>query len=206
MKNYLERSLTFTEYLALLDRLLAVGETTGPNQSKAMVGYGNLNRRRMERLSKTVELDDSVRSAAKRLSRKLIWLIITEGWCGDAAQNIPVIEKIAAESDNIETRYLLRDENPELIDAYLTDGKRSIPKLIAIDATTLEVIGTWGARPEAAQDLFRDMKKRGIDKPLILENMQRWYNADIGKSVQSEFEKLLKEWDRSASSAANGIT
>ena len=64
----------------------------------------------------------------------MIWLIITEGWCGDAAQCIPTIEKIAAESKNIETHYVLRDENLDLIDEYLTNNARSIPKLIACAA------------------------------------------------------------------------
>lgn len=145
-----------------------------------------------------------MRQAAKNLDRKLTWLTLTEGWCGDAAQNIPIIEKIAALSDNIETRYRLRDENLDLMDEHLTGGARSILKLIAFDPATFEVAGTWGARPKAAQELFLEMKERGLEKALISENMQRWYNADKGLSVQAEFEKLLGEWNGSQISAANG--
>lgn len=122
MKEYIESAMTFAGYIELIDRLLLDGKTTGPNQSEVMFGYAKLNKQRMLRLEKTVELNESIRMAAKSLDRKLIWLILTEGWCGDAAQNLPVIEKIAAESVNIETRYLLRDENPELIDRFLTGG------------------------------------------------------------------------------------
>ena len=157
----------------------------------------------MLRLDKTVALNEAVIAAAKSVERKLILLILTEGWCGDAAQNVPVIEKIAAESVNIETRYLLREENPELMDRFLTGGARSIPKLIAIDAKTFDVLGNWGARPKAAQELFVEMKARGLEKPLILENMQRWYNADKSRSIQAEFEILLKEWNGGNTSAAN---
>src|SRR5258708_22475641 len=158
MKKYLERSMSYGEYMKLIDDLLAEGKTTGPNQSAAMFNYGKLNRQRMHRLEKTVELDESVVSAAKNVKHRMIWLIITEGWCGDAAQNIPVIEKIAAQSGNIETRYILRDENLDLMDQFLTNGARSIPKLIALDAETLAVLDTWGARPGPAQKLFYQLK------------------------------------------------
>ena len=66
----------------------------------------------------------------RNVKENWIWLILTEAWCGDAAQNIPTIEKIARENDRIKTLYLLRDENLELMDKYLTGGARAIPKLI----------------------------------------------------------------------------
>lgn len=186
--------MTYAEYIKLIDDLLLDGKTTGPVQSEAMFNYGKLNRQRIHRLEKTVKLTDSIIEKARNVKRKMIWLIITEGWCGDAAQNIPTIEKIAAESENIETRYILRDENPELMDAYLTNGGRSIPKLIALDAETLEELGNWGPRPQAAMDLFNEMKSQGLEKPLMMEKIQRWYLADKEKSLQAEFEILLDKW------------
>ncbi|MEP6900682.1 MAG: thioredoxin family protein [Actinomycetota bacterium] len=194
MKEYIEKSLTFAEYIKLIDDLLLDGKTTGENQSEAMFNYGKLNRQRMHRLEKTVVINDSLKKKAQSIGRKTIWLIITEGWCGDAAQNIPIIEKIAAENDNIETRYVLRDENLELMDAYLTNNARSIPKLIALDAETLEEIGNWGPRPQAAMDLFIEMRGLGLAKPLMMENLQRWYLADKNQSLQKEFEILFDKW------------
>ncbi len=132
----------------------------------------------------------------------MIWLVITEGWCGDAAQNIPVIEKIAAQSAFVETRYVLRDENLALMDAYLTNNARSIPKLIALDAETFEELGTWGPRPQASMDLFNEMRERGLEKPLIMENLQRWYIADKNQAIQAEFESLFDEWSKAKQSAA----
>ncbi|HVE59640.1 MAG TPA: thioredoxin family protein [Pyrinomonadaceae bacterium] len=202
MKEYLEKSMTFAEYIKLIDDLLLDGKTTGTNQSDAMFNYGKLNRQRMHRLEKTVLLNESLKEKARKIDRKQIWLIITEGWCGDAAQNIPVIEKIAAASDNIETRYVLRDENLELMDAYLTNNARSIPKLIALEAESLEEIGTWGPRPQAAMDLFIQLKHQGLEKPLIMENLQRWYIADKNQTIQTEFEKLLGEWTAEKENAA----
>ncbi len=202
MKEYLEKSMTFAEYIKLIDDLLLDGKTTGENQSDAMFNYGKLNRQRMHRLEKTVLLNDCLKEKARKINRKQIWLIITEGWCGDAAQNIPVIEKIAAASDNIETRYVLRDENLELMDAYLTNNARSIPKLIALDAESLEELGTWGPRPQASMDLFIELKHQGLEKPLIMENLQRWYIADKNRTIQAEFENLLDEWRAEKENAA----
>jgi Thioredoxin len=202
MKEYLEKSMTFAEYIKLIDDLLMDGKTTGTIQSDAMFNYGKLNRQRMHRLEKTVKLNDSLVESAQKIERKMIWLIITEGWCGDAAQNIPTIEKIAAQNDLIQTRYVLRDENLELMDAYLTNNARSIPKLIALDAETLEVIGTWGPRPQIAMDYYHELKKQGLEKPLIMENLQRWYLQDKEKSLQSEFENLLSEWSNSKKQTA----
>jgi hypothetical protein len=202
MKEYLDKSLTYSEYIKLIDDLLLDGKTTGPNQSDAMFGYAKLNRQRMHRLEKTVDLSVELSEAVKRAQRKMIWLVITEGWCGDAAQNIPVIEKIAAASSNIETRYVLRDENLELIDQFLTGGARSIPKLIALDPSTFEVLGTWGARPAAAQELYDELKARNLEKPLIMENLQRWYNDDKSRSIQLEFAQLIEQWEAAPGSAA----
>jgi hypothetical protein len=194
MKSFIEKSLTFSEYLKLIDDLLAEGKTTGANQSEAMFGYGKLNRQRMKRLEKTVDLNDSLKQNAQNLRANWIWLILTEGWCGDAAQNIPIIEKIAAENPNIETRYLLRDENLELMDKYLTYNARSIPKLICLDAETFEEIGTWGPRPQIAMDYFFEMKHQGLEKTEMMENMQRWYLTDENQAIQAEFENLLDKW------------
>ncbi len=194
MNEYLEKSMTFAEYIKLIDDLLMDGKTTGTNQSEAMFNYGKLNRQRIHRLEKTVVINDSLKAKVRNVSRKMIWLIITEGWCGDAAQNIPIIEKIAAESENIETHYVLRDENLELMDAYLTNNARSIPKLIALDAETQTEIGTWGPRPKISMDYFLEMKHQGLEKPQMMENLQRWYLADKNQSIQDEFESLIEKW------------
>ena len=196
IKEYVDLSFTFPEYEELIERLVEEGKTTGPNQSESMAEYTRLNRQRMHRLAKTVNIEADVRKVVSEVRRPMIWLIITEAWCGDAAQNIPVIEKLAAESDRIETRYILRDDNLELMDRFLTGGARAIPKLIAIDARTFEILGTWGSRPAPAQELYLTRIAEGVEKPAIREEPQHWYNADKGRSLQHEFAALLNEWKR----------
>jgi hypothetical protein len=186
--------MTFDEYDHLIDRVVAEGKTTGPNQSEELAQYTKLNQARMRRLFKTSELNESLLETARNVKANWIWLILTEAWCGDAAQNIPTIEKIARENDRIKTLYLLRDENLELTDKYLTNGARAIPKLICLDAETLEEIGTWGSRPQAAYDLFYSLKEQGLEKTEIIEKIHRWYIEDNTESLQAEFEKLIQNW------------
>jgi hypothetical protein len=194
MKNYLEKSLTFAEYEQIIDKAVAEQKTIGRNQTPELAEYTKLNQYRMKRLAKTVKLNSSLVEITRNLKIKWIWLILTEAWCGDAAQNIPPIELIAAENDCIETRYLLRDENLDLMDKYLTSGARAIPKLICLNAETLEEIGTWGSRPAAADRLFKELKAKGLEKSEIIKQIIRWYNDDHTASLQAEFEKILPEW------------
>jgi hypothetical protein len=191
MKQYLDKAISYDEYRDLIERLVGEGKTTGPKQSESLANFTRLNLQRMNRLGKTIEAEGETRLAVRATKRSQIWLIITEAWCGDAAQNVPIIEKIASESDIIQTRYILRDEDPELIDRFLTNGARSIPKLIALGADSYEVLWTWGARPKAAQDLFIELRENGVEKAALMEHLQRWYNEDRGRSIQSEFVTLL---------------
>ena len=195
--------MQFDEYIKMIDSLLSENKTTGTNQSEVMFNYGKLNRQRMKRLEKTVKLNETLVEIARKSERKMTWLIITEGWCGDAAQSMPVIEKIVAETSNIETRYILRDENLELMDKYLTNNGRSIPKLIALDTETLEEIGTWGPRPKVAMDYFIEMRESGMEKSEMMEKLQRWYLKDKESEVQKEFGQLLNDWEEKQSKATS---
>ncbi len=197
-QEYLGRSMSFAEYNALVDSLVEAGRTTGPNQLQALVDFTRLNQARTRRLLKTLSVDEDASAMLRSVGGRQIWLVITEGWCGDAAQNVPAIETLAAVSGNIETRYIFRDENPELMDRFLTRGTRSIPKVIVLDRETRMVLGTWGPRPTEAQELFDRLKTEGVDKPVILEELQRWYNADKGRKVQIEMANIACKCDELA--------
>lgn len=202
MRYETNSSMSYAEYKELIDRLVSEGKTTGPVQSEAKAGFTRLNRQRIRRVEKTVRITDELKRLVRGIRRPMTWLVVSEAWCGDAAQSVPVIEKIAAESDKIETRYLLRDENLGLLEELLDKADLSIPKVIAIDKGSSEVLGVWGSRPVAAQEQFLSLKADGVDKDVILEKMQRWYNADSGLTLQSEFEKLIPAWDGQLAAAA----
>lgn len=187
----LKKGISYTEYRDLVSDLLKEQKSTGPNQSEALYNYSLLNDRRMKRLDKTSKLTEETIENVKKISQPQTWLVLTEGWCGDAAQNLPVLNKIAEENENIDLKLVLRDENLELMDAFLTNGGRSIPKLIALDENK-NVLFTWGPRPSVATKMITDYKEQnGVVDAKIKEDLQRWYNKDKGINVQEDLISLL---------------
>ena len=190
-QDYLQKSITYESYKRLIEDLLAEGKATGPEQSEALTRYTQLNVQRMHRLEKTIQLLPEVSEQMTGVSRPQTWLVLTEGWCGDAAQSLPVIKALADLNPNIQLRILLRDENPELMDRYLTNGvSRSIPKLIAVDRATGAQLFTWGPRPAALQESFYGMRSEGLPHDVIKEELQRWYNTDKTVTIQRELAAL----------------
>lgn len=195
-EEVLNNAMSYETYMNLLFDLLAKGRTTGENQSEAMVGYGKMNVQRMKRLNKTIQLQPELQDVLKKLTRKITFLVISEGWCGDAAQNVPVFNKLTEYTNNIDLKLVLRDENLDIMDAYLTNGGRSIPKLIALDSATLEIIGTWGPRPEAAQFMVTEFKKlENGDYTEFVKEVQLWYARDKTIAMQNELIDLIKAWN-----------
>lgn len=191
IKNSLGKALSYTEYRDLVSGLLTEGKSTGPNQSEDLLNYSKLNDKRMKRLDKTIKLTDETLAKVKDIKEPQTWLVLTEGWCGDAAQNIPVINKIAEENTNINLKLVLRDENLELMDAFLTNGGRSIPKLIALDKDN-QVINTWGPRPTEATQMVVDYKaKNGSLDAVFKEDLQVWYNKNKGVNTQEDIMSML---------------
>ena len=131
----------------------------------------------------------------EQLDRPLIWLVLNEGWCTDAAHHVPMLANLAACSSKIELHIILRSEYPQVMDAYLTSGGRSIPKLICLEAETLNELGTWGPRPQIAQELAYKLKKtekRPISE--VIKKMDEWAEQDKGQSLQTEFLELVSNW------------
>jgi hypothetical protein len=196
MKDIIQESLkntyTYLEYKNLVKHLLAEGKSTGPNQSEALTNYSLLNDKRMKRLDKTIKLTETTQLEIAKVTQPQTWLVITEGWCGDAAQNLPVIDKMASLNSNIELKLVLRDENLALMDLFLTNGGRSIPKLIILDKD-VNVINTWGPRPKVATKMVADYKaEHGALDATFKQDLQVWYNKDKGQSTQNDFVEMIQ--------------
>ena len=146
----------------------------------------------MKRLDKTIKISEETIAEIKSVTTPQTWLVLTEGWCGDAAQNLPVINKIADSNENINLKLVLRDDNEALMDLFLTNGGKSIPKLIALDKDH-NVIDTWGPRPTTATKMVADYKaENGSLDAQFKQDLQVWYNKDKGKDVQDDFVKIAK--------------
>jgi len=198
MKTSIAKALfhshSYTNYRKIVSDLLKEGKSTGKEQSEDLTHYSSLNETRMNRLDKTIKVDVAVAEQLKGLQNEYIWLVLAEGWCGDAAQIIPVINKMALETDKVELKIVFRDENEELMQHFLTNGARAIPKLIIIDKATSEVVSNWGPRPKGAAELITNYKKEhGVVDQTAKSELQLWYLHDKGLSIQNEILSLMPE-------------
>jgi len=188
----ISKAIDYSTYRKLIQDRIAKNQSTGTNHSEAMVGYTDLNEKRMKRLDKTIKLLPETIIQLAAIDTPQVWLVLTEGWCGDAAQSVPVMVKMAAENPNIELKFLLRDENLEVMDEFLTNGGRSIPKLIVLEKETLNVLASWGPRPVEVQNLFTEAKKSPeFNYPEMQKVVQLWYAKDKGVNIQKEIIELV---------------
>ncbi len=181
----LEKSISYPQYSELLSAYAREGKTSGTH-SEDLVHYTKLNAQRSKRIGKTLQLKEDLVNLVKGLSKQT-WLVITETWCGDAANSVPVIAAIADQNPLIDLRLVFRDEHPELIDQFLTKGGRSIPKLIALD-DDLNVLFDWGPRPEELQKIYWDWREKEDRVPYkeFHLTIQKWYNENKSSSIQQE--------------------
>lgn len=192
IEESLKKSLSYQDYRTLLSRLVEENATTGTNQSEALINYTALNDRRMKRWDKTVKISDEDIDAIKNATVNQTWVVLTESWCGDAAHVIPVLHKIAELNSGIQLRLVLRDENELLMNEFLTNGGKSIPKLIMVDNNTETVVNTYGPRPSEATKMVNNFKaEHGILTAEFKEDLQRWYNKDKGQNVINDLLELI---------------
>lgn len=196
MDNVIENSrvvYSYEDYVALCEALLAENKTTGAIQTPEYVEYTKMSVQRMHRIFKTTEIDPALTAALNGLKGKYHWMVISEAWCGDVGQNLPVIAKAVKDHPQIKLEMILRDDNLDFMDQYLTNGGRSIPKLIVTDLSSDQVVATWGPRPQAAQQLIIDYKALPDRKPYaeFIIDMQLWYSKDHTRSLQTELRALV---------------
>ncbi len=193
IEDSLKESITYEEYRALVSRLVEENSTTGNEKTEALINYTVLNDRRMKRWDKTVKISDDAKTTIENYKGKATFLVLTESWCGDAAHIMPVIQKVADLNDNIEQKVVLRDEHEALMNEFLTNGGKSIPKLIMIDNDTKEVLNTFGPRPTVATEMVNQYKaEHGQLTPEFKEDLQRWYNKDKGQSTLDDLVGMLR--------------
>ncbi|EAY25775.1 thioredoxin family protein [Microscilla marina] len=195
-QQHLEQSQTYAEYRTMIDQLLSEGKTTGDNHSDDMLHYTKMNVQRMKRLDKTAKLNEEMLATIAKINRPQTWVVITEAWCGDAAQIVPVLAKIAEVTPNIDLKLILRDEHLDVMDAYLTDGARSIPKLIALDTETLKERGVWGPRPTPAHEMVMERKKNDNGESYLefSTRLHGWYAKDKTQTTQKELNEAMRSW------------
>ncbi|MDB5231132.1 MAG: thioredoxin family protein [Chitinophagaceae bacterium] len=198
MKNLIdpklrEKGMSYSQYSDLLKSLMEKGQTTGQDQSVDILKYAKQNVKRMEKLFSEIEILPEVESIIQHVSVPQTWFVLTEGWCGDAAQIMPVINTMARANNSIEIKILLRDENLFLMDMYLQEGKRSIPKLIAVEKRSSTELFSWGPRPLELQVLLDDWVSSQLSFEEMNTRLHAWYDDDKTMSIQREIAELLEK-------------
>ncbi len=190
LNDSLKNSIDYNTYKQIVNDLFLQGKATSMNDYEGILEYTKLGISRMKRLDKTTILSPSAVSKLQTLSHPVTWLVITEGWCGDAGQNIPVINKVAELSEHISLKIVFRDQNKTLMSHFLTNGGEAIPKLIQIENNV--VTHTWGPRPSVATYMVNDFKaKHGQLTPEFKHDLQVWYNQDKGHTTVQDLLELL---------------
>lgn len=183
-------NLTFDKYMDLVEQLVKQEKTTGPNQEEKLINYTKLNYSRAKRWLKTAQLSEELVNLAKTKSLKI--LAVTEAWCGDTAQNLPLFD-VLSKAVNWEYRLCMRDEHTDLMEHFLINGGKSIPVVIIMDEQ-LNVIAKWGPRPSTAQKMVMDYKHQPEPKQTYDEfsvSLQKWYNTDKTETLQEEISTIL---------------
>ena len=184
LQQYFEIGLTYDDYLTRFE-----ADAGNPDYAEhPLHKYTKLNWARHKRVERTWQTNSPWSDVSLPNGKALI---ISEPWCGDAAQNVPPVMRIC-EALNLPTRLILRDTNPELIESYLTNGGKSIPKVVFFDQNGSE-LGVWGPRPSLAQEMVmhnKHVEKLPYDEFSI--KLQKWYNNDAGASLENELFTLLK--------------
>lgn len=195
IEQALAAAIPYPAWRALIDDLLSRNTTTGPEPTESRVADTRMNVHRMNRWDKTAVLYPETLAALAQISEPQTWLIIAEGWCSDASQNVSVIQKMADATNGIvAVRFVVRDEHLALMDHFLTNGARAIPKLIAIDAAH-NVLWQWGPRPSelaalvaADKALPEDQRK---SKTELGEMIHSWYAKNKSVVLQQDISLLI---------------
>lgn len=190
----IDRGLTYPEFVDFTEVLVNENRTTGANQSEAYLNYTRMCLQRMQRWNKTAKVSSEMENLVRSIQEPQIWLIITEAWCGDGSQSIPFIAKLAELNPKIQLKIIMRDENPEIMDAYLTNGARSIPKLIAYSADLKCELFTWGPKPKYLIDRYKEYRhdSKGVSYQEFLEEVYLWYARNKNKDLEAELFPLIQ--------------
>lgn len=182
--------MNWSEYTSLFEPVLNGENQNAPYDQEVYVEYVKLNNVRISRWLKKSPILDETKEAFNNLNKELHWILIAEPWCGDASHSSPFIHMMSELSDKVNFEIMLRDSS-NIINDYLTNGGKAIPKLVIRDAKGND-LATWGPRPAEAQQLVIDMKDTDMSLQDRITKLQQWYNKDKGETIQKEFIQILK--------------
>jgi hypothetical protein len=151
---------------------------------------------------RTARLDDDARARAANVHGTWRLFALSEDWCGDAVNTLPVVAKLVEAMGDAELRVVGRDANPDVMAAHLTNGTRSIPVVILLDDQWIER-GWWGPRPSELQALYLT-ELRLLEKEERNRRVRTWYARDRGRSTARELLDLVERAARGSPQSLAG--
>ncbi len=198
-RSLLENAMTYEGFKTEVERLYNQGQpTSGSPDDSALLAFTKLNLNRMGRNEKTNKVDPELASQIADFPKPMYWLVLVEGWCGDVAESVPVMHNLAKGFDHFRLGLIFRDQHLDVMDTFLTNGARAIPKLIIIDDEQLSVLTSWGPRPEPLQAFVDEQKQARYQYETkmdwvnsIHEGLHKWYAKDRGQTIQKELKQRM---------------
>jgi hypothetical protein len=190
VQQVITSGLTSSAYQEVIEQRAALDPGDLEELEAEQAAFAKLNLHRVDRIQRTWRPSPELAALLTRINRPQIWMALTEPWCGDSAQCLPCLEILAESHSEITIRYLLRDDNLEIMDRYLTDGKRGIPFLVGFDTDGQELF-RWGPRPAEAKAVMDAANAEGLEKAAKLEKLHLFYGRNRGRALDGELVDML---------------
>ncbi|QIG89791.1 thioredoxin family protein [Chryseobacterium sp. POL2] len=186
IKKFWDNGVSYQDYLSNAAERLEHPQT---DEDKDYEEYYKLGIQRMNRMNEKFHPNEQQleRLAQKKFDGKI--LIISEAWCGDASQVVPVVSNFFG-TEKVKISY--RDQDPSLIDDFLTNGSKSIPVVIILDKD-FNYINHWGPRPKHGKELLEMHKAdpEGFSKEDFYVKLQTYYAKNRGLDTIEELLELI---------------
>jgi len=187
----------YPNHLRNVKEQVSQDQTLNDENDQLKSHHARMNLKRMSRWDKVLEIEPDFSEYLESIDVSLTFLVISEAWCGDAAHVLPLMNKMSNLNPSFSLKILLRDEHPELMNAYLTNGNKSIPIVIVLKnkGGIEKELFHWGPCPEKITDLKKKYKLGEIfnNQDELLEAIHSWYNNDKSVSMQRELFSLFKQ-------------
>ena len=190
--DYIKKGYSFDQYLERIEDELE--EQIELDDPKELVPLFAMNLKQSRDIRKNFRYNPGMEKKAKSYNADLKILVISEGWCEDAAQIVPIVDRLA-ETIGVELKIVLRDENLALMEEYHTDGSFSVPMVIGVTPEGEEAF-RFGPRPAKAM-VFTNRFKKDPDKYSkddFIEDLDRFYLENHGQDIITEILELVEAY------------
>lgn len=195
--------LTFDQYVMHWQDQLGRPMKGMDKEARRYLYYRRYNMERARGVEAAYEMSKALKAAVDNIDAPQTWLVLTEDWCVDSAYSLPIISDAASSNPNINMRILSRDDHLDIMDRYLTNGARSIPKLVVFDEVGRELM-SWGPRPRILKEMRTAWASEGVAGAMISQRSIAWYEeggwhhvdaelADVLNTVQNESQLAIQQ-------------